>query len=135
MNLIDNIYLIIAGLGRVPHLIYEVPDIIHRIVGSGIKLMDVKGTLGIERSAGITVVAGFTVWRSVLAVDGLGENPGTGGFAHAPGTTKKKCLGKMTVPDRVFEGGGNMLLPHHTFKVGGPVFPGRNDKIIHRRKL
>src|SRR5690606_39947256 len=60
------------------------------------------------------------------------QNPRTGGLSDATRPTEQKRLCKLVVFNGVFKGNGDMLLPHHRVKGGGPVFTGRNNKIIHR---
>src|SRR5690606_20596775 len=60
------------------------------------------------------------------------QNPRTGGLSDATRPTEQKRLGKLAVFNGVFKGNGDMLLSHHRVEGGGPVFTGRNNKIIHR---
>ena len=77
------------------------------------------------------MVAGFDGFGNVFAVDGLGKDAGASGLANSPRTTKQECLCKLVVPDGVFKGIGNGLLPHYRVEGLGPVLPGRNNKVLH----
>lgn len=66
--------------------------------------------------AGAAFAAGLYIGRGVFAVDGFGEDTGAGGFAHTARTAKQVRMRQVVVPDRVFEGGSDMLLPHNRIK-------------------
>src|SRR5690554_5003312 len=124
VNLINDIDFVIALLRRIPHLVHQCTDIIYRVVGSRIQLIDVKRAVGIECLAGIADIAGFYVLGQVFTIDGFCENSRAGSLPYPPGTTKKKGLGKVVILDCILQGGGNMLLPHHAFKIRRPIVPG-----------
>jgi hypothetical protein len=79
----------------------------------------------------VAFVTGLSIRLQGLAVDGFGQDAGTGGFAHSPWTTKQKGMRQVIVADGVFQSGGNMFLTHDSVKGLGAVFPGRNDKFFH----
>jgi hypothetical protein len=97
--------------------------------------MNIKGTAIVKRYAGRTCITGFTIFADVLAIDGLCQDAGTGGFSHPSGTAEQEGMRQLLVPDGVFKGGGDMLLPHNRGKILGPVFPRGNDKVVHGRKI
>ena len=74
MDFIDDIHLVFSDLRRDPHLVDQVPDIIHRVVGGGIKLMDVERSGPVERQAGFAFVAGFYLIDRVEAIDRFGQD-------------------------------------------------------------
>src|SRR4051812_41653221 len=49
VHLIDDVYLIAAGLGWYAHLLYQAADIINRIIRSGIQLVNIERTAVLER--------------------------------------------------------------------------------------
>jgi hypothetical protein len=67
----------------------------------------------------------------MLAVDGLGKDTGTGGFAHAAGSTKEIGVRELLSGDGLLERGGDNTLPHNAIEMGGPILTGRDDEITH----
>ena len=67
----------------------------------------------VEGLTGIAGVAGLTIFPQIFTVDGFGQDPGTGCFTHAPWPAEQKCMRKMLLKDRIFQGSGDMGLPHH----------------------
>jgi len=88
VDLVDDEDLVLADLGRDAYLVDEVADVIDGVVGGGIQLVDVQRTLFVESLAGLTFVAGLAVGLRVEAVNGFGENAGTGGLADTTGSTE-----------------------------------------------
>jgi hypothetical protein len=93
--------------------------------------MYIQRSAVVERGAGAAGIAGFRIGRTVFAIDGLCQYPGTGGFAHATGTTKQECMRQLILADRIFEGGGNMLLAYYRVECLWPVFPCRYYEFFH----
>jgi hypothetical protein len=133
VHFIDNINLEFPGLRLKAYLLYQRTDIIYRIIAGSIKLMNVQGRTFVKGDAGMAFIAGFSVGRGMLAIDGFGENPCAGGLSHAPGSAEQESMGKLLVPDCIFQGGGNMRLAHHGGKILRSVLSCRNDKIVHTR--
>jgi len=92
MHLVDDVNTVVSYLWGYPYLVDQQPDIIYRIVGSSIKLMDIIGAVGIEGSAGFTDVAGFMLRSQVTAIDGFGKNAGTGGLSDTPRSAEKIAM-------------------------------------------
>lgn len=69
--------------------------------------------------------------RDCGAIHGFGKQSCRGGFSNSPGTGKKKCLGQVVAPDRIFKGGDNILLTHDGIKSVGSVFARGDNKVIH----
>src|SRR5690606_32999643 len=98
-------------LWRETHLVHEGPDVVYRIVGGRVELVNVERLPGIERKAALTPVARFAI-GDLAAVDGFGEDAGAGGFAHAAGTAKQVSLRQLAARDGVFQRGGDVALAH-----------------------
>src|SRR5690606_2020531 len=109
VDLIDDIDLIISLLWSIPYLIDQCTEIIYRVVGRCIEFVDIEGTVGIKCLAGIAGITGFGICSKVFAIDGFGENSGTGCLPNPSRATKKKGLGKVVVFDCILQGGGDML--------------------------
>jgi len=58
----------------------------------------------------------------MLAVDGLGENTGAGGFTHTAGATEQVCVGKVLVFNGILQRGGDVLLTNNGVEGLGAVF-------------
>ena len=75
--------------------------------------MDIERGAIVEGLTGIAGVAGPAILGQVFAIDGFGQDPGTGCFAHASWTAEQKCMRKVLLKDRIFQGSSDMGLPHH----------------------
>ena len=116
VNLVDDVNLVTATLWRYVNLFHQLADVVNGVVGSGVELEHVEGGRGVERTAGIAFVACFHIVGDVGAVDGLGQNTGASGFAHATRTAEEECLSQLVVLYGVFQRCGDMLLPYHRFE-------------------
>ena len=124
MHLVDDVNAVLPHLGWDTHLIDEQPDIIHRVVTGSIKLMNVERTVIVERFAGITLITSLYFRRQILAVDGFGKNPCTGGFSNTTGPTKQVGMCQLFVFDGIFKCDGNIALSFNRIERGRSVFPG-----------
>ncbi len=114
VHLINDIYLVFSCLWCKTDLFNQVTDIINRIVACGIQFMDIERGAIVEGLTRVAGVAGLAILAQVFAVDGFGQDPGTGCFAHAPWSAEQKCMRKMLLKDRIFQGSGDMGLSHHS---------------------
>jgi hypothetical protein len=64
--------------------------------------MNIQRGAFIERNAGITLVTGFTIFRSMLAIDGFCQYPCTGSLADPSWTAKQKGMRQLVMFDRIF---------------------------------
>lgn len=74
MDLINDIYLVLADLWRDTYLLNQRTDIFYRVVAGGIQLMYVVRTLFVECQTRLTLIAGFSFGSGGLAIDGLGKD-------------------------------------------------------------
>jgi hypothetical protein len=58
--------------------------------------MDIHGSSFIEGLAGAALVTCFPFFGWMLAVNGFGQYPGTGGLSHSSRTAKKKSMRQMS---------------------------------------
>jgi hypothetical protein len=135
MNLIYYIYAIAANLRGDPDLLGEGPYIIDRIVGGCIQFVYTVGTVLVEGQAGFTGIAGFSGIGYVLAIDGLGKYPGTGGLPHPSGSAEQIGVTQEIVLNGVPECCGDGRLTHHIGKTCRSVLSCRYNKFIHMRLL
>ncbi len=131
VDLIDDVDLVLSDLGRDAHLLHEVADVIHRVVGGGVQLVDVERGIVVESPAGLALVTGFHVLRGVEAVDGLGHDTGAGRLAHATRAAEQESLRQGVVLDGVFQRRGDGLLTNNRVEGRGAVFSGGYDEILH----
>ena len=108
--------------GGVYRLAEQLPDVVHPAVAGGVQLRHVQQGAAVDAPAGLALVAGGPVLR-VQAVDGLGQNPGAGGFAGAPGAGEQIGVGRAALGHLPLEGAGDVVLAHHLGKGFGPPFP------------
>jgi hypothetical protein len=113
VDLIDDVYLVFSSLWRKTDLFNQVADIIHRIVAGSIEFMYIERASIVEGLTGIAGIAGLAILPQIFTVDGFGQDPGTGCFAHAPWPAEQKCMRKMLLKDRIFQGSGDMGLSHY----------------------
>ncbi len=113
MHLVDNVHLVFTILWWDANLIDDAPNVLYAIVRGCIKLKHVEAPLGL--------FSGETI-------DGIGKNPGTGGFAHSAGTTKQIGLRNLTAFDAVAQRIGNRPLTHNGFPCGRSVLPRRHQE-------
>ena len=106
VHLIDDEDAVTAGLRRDTHLLGQVADVVHAVVGGGIQLVDVVRALLVERLARRALVAGLTLGRRVLAIDSLGKDAGTRRFAHTSRTAKEVGMSQTAAGDGRLEGVG-----------------------------
>jgi hypothetical protein len=135
VHFINDVDFVFSFLRGVAHLLYEVTDVVYRVIGSRIEFVYVEGSVVLKGNAGIAGAAGFKVFGDGFAVDGFGEDTGAGSLSYTSGSTKKKCLGKVLVFDCILKGGRDVLLPHDTLKICRSIFSCRNNEIFHPRKI
>jgi len=131
VNLVDDVYLILSDLRGYAHLVDETADVLNRVVGSRVKLIDVERGVVVEGTARLAFVAGLEVLGRVEAVDGLGQDTGAGRFAHATRTAKQEGLRQGVVADGVLQGIGDGALAHDSVEGNRPVFSSGYDEIFH----
>jgi len=122
VDLIYDVYLVPARLRGKPHLIYELTDVLYRVIRGGIELMDIKRTIMIERHTGLAFIAGFDPGGDIFAVDSLGQYTCRCGLAHPARPAEKERMGQLSRPDGILQGSRYMLLTHHILKSGRAVF-------------
>lgn len=118
VNLVDDVHLVFSKLGRVAHLIDQIADVVHRVVGGGVEFVDVQG-VGVFRSA------------LLETVDHAGYDTRTGGFSHSPWPAKQHGLRQLLTFNGVLERCGDVLLTHHLFKPLRSVLSRRYYKAAH----
>jgi len=131
VDLVDDKHLVLAYLRRYAGLFHEGLDLLDAIVAGGIQLKDVEGTLLIERLATFTLVASLTVFTGMLAVDGLGENTGTGCLAHTTWTTEKVGVSELSALHGILQSRGQSTLSYYGVEAHRTVLSCRNNVFFH----
>ena len=132
VHLVDDVHAVPAHLRRHLHLLHERLDVLYRIVGSGVQLVDAIGTALLEAHAGLTFPAGLHLRPGMGTVDHLGKDAGGSGFTHAPGAAEQVGMRQLPPLDGIGEGTCNVVLADQALEGVRPVFPGRYDIVAHR---
>ena len=129
MNFVNDVDLIpragrgiLAGLTQLAHLL-------HAVVAGAVNLEHIErpafGNFHTTR-----VIAGEVHFRSVGAIEALGENAGDGGLARAARAAKQVGVGYPLSLNGMGERLRDVLLSHDILEALRPVFTG-NDLITH----
>ena len=113
MYLVNDVDFVFAYLWRDAYLFYQLADVVHRVVGSGIQFVYVVRTVFVEGRAGFTFVACFSVGSQMQAIDGFGKNPGASGLAYSARSAEQIGMGQFAGDDGIFQRGGQGSLPHY----------------------
>ena len=103
MNLVDDVHLVFADLGRNTYLVNQAADVVHRVVAGSIQFADIERTLLVECYAGLTLVASIVVGIGRQAVDGLGEDSGASGLTYSTGAAEEVGVSEMVGADSIAE--------------------------------
>ena len=87
MHLIDDIDLVFPCGGRICHLIPDLTDIVHTVVGGSINLNHIHGSACSNGLTGGTFIAGIAVYW-MLAVHRFGHDFGDGGLSSTSGSAE-----------------------------------------------
>ena len=131
VHLIDDEHLVAAHLRRRLYLLDKRADVVDRVVGGGVDLVDVKAAPLVECLAAVALVAGFAVLLPVLTVDGLGEDARASRLAHAARAAEQVGVGQFAALYGSYHGGGKRLLAHNIVKTLRAVFYRRYFVFAH----
>lgn len=122
VDFVDDEDFVAACLGWYLDLLDELANVFDGVVGGSIEFVYVETASLVEGYAAFAVTATFAVGSGSEAVDGLGEDAGTGGLAYAAGTAEEIGVGELAVVNGVLEGGGEGLLTYDGGEGHGAVF-------------
>ncbi len=122
VHLVDDVDLVTPDLWGNADLLHQIADVLHRIVGSRVKLIDVERGVVVESPARLTFIAGFHMLRGVEAIDGFGHDARTGSLSYTARTTKQISLCQRLVLDGVLQRRRDGLLSDNRVEGGGSVF-------------
>ena len=128
MYLVNDVHPLLHLRGGKHRFLPQGTHIVHAVVGGGVQLHHVHHRALGNAPAGGAFAAGVALHR-VFAVDSLGQDAGAGSLAGAPGADEDIGMGEPPGLHLVFQGLGNMLLPHHIIKGLGP--PLAIQSLIH----
>ena len=111
------------------------PHLVDTVVGGSVQLQYIQKTAVFDAHAGGALAAGIAVHR-VLAVDGLGQDFGTGGLAGAPGACEEVRMGGAALRHLLTQSLGDVGLADDIRKRFGPPFAvqGLIQEITSKRK-
>ena len=124
MHFVYDIDFILAGLRRIAHLLYQAADSFYRVVRSCINLIDTQRATLIKASTRNTGIAWLCICRNLLAIDSLGQDPGTRGFTDALGATKQESMGYLFIFDSMLQRSRDMWLSYYMAKSSRTIFSG-----------
>ena len=109
MDFVDDINFEAPFAGAKAHLVAQLADIVHAVVGGRVDLDQVNHTSFGDCPAGCATVAGaLAFWRA--AVEGLGQDAGRAGLAGAAWPGEQIGVGNPIVPQRVLQRAGHVFL-------------------------
>ena len=98
VGFVDDIDLVAGLCGGEVDLFPDIPDLVDAPVAGGVHLDDVEQAPLVGGGADVAPVAGVSI-LGVQAVDRLGQDPGGGGLAGAPGPAEQVGVGYPVLPD------------------------------------
>ena len=122
MHLIYDVYAVPSHLRRYTHLIHQGLDILHTIVGSGVKLMYAVRTAFSERLTRFTVSAWLHIGRRFRAVYHLGEYAGCSCLSYTSGAAEQVGMSQLSPENGVLQGLRDIILTDKCPERIRPVF-------------
>ena len=123
VDFIDNKNLI-TTLGReIFNIFPKFPNLIDAPVTGPVDFQDIETMPLGDLQTRLALVAGRRR-RTVDTVQGLGQNAGHGGLTHAPGAAKEKGVRHPSQFQGIFQGTGDVFLPHNFIEILGSPFSG-----------
>ena len=102
MNLIDYINAVFPNLGQYSYLLNKASDVVDRIIGRSIELMDIKRPRFVKRLTRLALITCFSVFRAIKAIQRFGEDTGACGFSYAPWSTEQISVCYLLRTDGIF---------------------------------
>ena len=131
VNLVDDKHFIFSYLWRNAGLLHQGLDLVDTVVAGSIKLKDVEGTLLVECAAAFAIVACFTGFVRVFAVDCLGKDTGTSSLTHTSWTAEKIGMSQLAALYCILQSGGQSSLSNYRVKGHWTVLSCRNYIFFH----
>ena len=122
MYLVDDVNLVFSLRGAILHLLTDLADVVHAVVGGRIDLDDVHGDPAGNRFAGRALPTGASIHR-VFTIHGLGKNLGNRSLSGSPRTTKQVCMPYTIRLYLIAKSSDDMILSFYIFKFLRTKFP------------
>jgi hypothetical protein len=133
VHFVDEVDLVAAAAGRVLHVLQQLAGLVHLGARGGVHLDQVHEAAGVDLGAGGADAAGLG-GDALVAVEGLGQDAGDGGLAHAAGAGEQVGVVQAVVVQGVHQGAQHVLLPHHFMEIARAPLA-RQYLVTHRRLL
>ena len=130
MDLIYDVDRISSYLGRYVDLVYQLLNVVDRIVRGGVKLMDTVRPALLEADTGFTMATWLHLGGRMLTVDSLREDSRGAGLSHAPRATEKVGMGQLPPDDGILEGLDYVILSYQLAEGIRPIFSGRHYVLL-----
>ena len=127
MHLVYDEHPVTTYLRRYAHLLVERPDILDRIIRSGIKLNDIDTASFVKRAATLTLIASLPLSRGIQTIDCLGKNTSARGLTHPARSAKHISLRQPVRVNSIFKSARERLLPNHAAKRRRAVLTRRDN--------
>ena len=131
MHLVNDKHLVFAHLWWYSYLVYELTNVIYRVVRCGIKLVDIKRALFVKSLARLTLIACLTICIGLQAVYGLRKDTSASSFTHTSWTTKQISMSQMPRTDGILQCCSQRRLSHNRIKRCRAVLSRRNNIVFH----
>ena len=133
VDLVEQVHLGPARRSEVDPL-EETPHVVDLVVGGGVELLEVERAALLDRQARLADTAGLAVVAEVGAVQRLGQHPGGGGLAAAPGSVQQIGVADGVLAHRGMKGPHDMVLALDLAELLGPV-AAVEGLVGHRHRL
>ena len=121
MDLVHNINTIFQRGRRIDHLVSDIADIIHAVVGGGVHFQYVSRRSRVNGKAGRATIARTSVYGR-LTVYRFGKDFGAGRFSRSARAAKQIGVRKFMILGFILQNRSNMLLPTNLVKGSGTPF-------------
>src|SRR5690606_625564 len=135
VHLINDVDFIFSGLWWDAYLLDKATDVIHRIVGGCVQLVNAERIPVLERSAAFTGPTGLNAFGKVFTIYCFRQDTRTRCLPNTTRPTEQKSLRQLVIVDGILERTCNMLLADDRIEGYWAIFACRNNKIIHCTKI
>ena len=116
MHLVDDIHLVFSFRRGIGHLVHDLADVVHAVVGSRVDLDHIHAGSRRYGPAASALPAGRAVNR-VLAVDGFRKNLRYGCLSGSSCPAEQIGVSDPFRPDLILQRRNNVVLPFHVLKT------------------
>ena len=113
MHLVDDIYFILADLGRNAYLFHQLADVVYRVIGCGIKFVDIVLTLFVERHARFALIASLAIGGGRHTVNRFGKDTRASSLSYPTLPAEQISMSEFLSGNRIFQRSGQCPLTYH----------------------